>query len=144
VLAVVVVVLVVVVVVVVVDIVLLLTHNLPNTEEENTTKYENVALEIKKKSGSLILYLYTLSHLSGRSGHQKLPKMSREYTFNQIILKSGATSSTVTSVSYGMQISRTCLLILGDGMNLLLQTEPNPTDSLGWVKVYIDRCERCD
>jgi hypothetical protein len=60
--------------------------------------------------------------------------MSRDYRFNQIILKSVAISSTVTSMSYGTQISRTFSLILGDGMNLL-PTETNPTDSLGWVKV---------
>ena len=38
---------VVVAVVVVEDIVLLLTHNLSHTEEEKTSKYENLALEIK-------------------------------------------------------------------------------------------------
>jgi hypothetical protein len=71
--------------------------------------------------------------------------MSRECRFSQIILKSEATSSTVTNVSYGVQISRTCPLILGDGMNLFPLTEPNPTDSLGWVKVsqQID-AEGCD
>jgi hypothetical protein len=37
-------------------------------------KYENLALEIRKISGSLILYLYTLRHLSGRSGHQNFLK----------------------------------------------------------------------
>ena len=43
----VVVIVVVVAVVVVEDIVLLLTHNLSHTEEEKTSKYENLALEIK-------------------------------------------------------------------------------------------------
>jgi len=33
-------------------------------------------------------------------------------------------------------------LILGDGMNLLLPTEPNPTDSLEWVKVSIGQMLR--
>ena len=28
-------------------------------------------------------------------------------------------------------------MIFGDGMNLLLLTEPNPTDSLEWVEVSI-------
>ena len=33
-------------------------------------------------------------------------------------------------------------MILGDGMNLLLPTEPNPTDSLEWVKVSIGQMLR--
>ena len=61
--------------------------------------------------------------------------MSREYWFNQNILKSGAKSSTVTKVSYGTQIPRMFPFILGDRMNLLLPNEPDPTDSLVWVKV---------
>jgi len=71
--------------------------------------------------------------------------MSRDYQFNQKILKSGLTSSTVTKVSYGTQIPEMCPLILGDRMNLHLPTEPDPTDSLGWVKVsqQLD-AERCD
>jgi len=46
------------VVVVVVDIVLLLTHNLSNTEEEKTMKYENLALEIKNiwKFSTVFMY----------------------------------------------------------------------------------------
>ena len=49
----------VVVMVVVVDIVLLLTHNLSNTEEENTMKYKNLTLEIKNtwKFNTVIIYL---------------------------------------------------------------------------------------
>ena len=95
-----------------------------------------------KISDSFILYLYTHSHLSE---HQNLPQMCTEYRFNQQILKSGATSSAVTNRSYGTQIARMCPLILGDRMNLLLLTEPAPTNSLGWVKVsqQID-AERCD
>jgi hypothetical protein len=57
----VVVVLVVVVVVVVVDIVLLLTHNLSSTEEENTMKYENFALDIKNISKFYTAFIYPLS-----------------------------------------------------------------------------------
>jgi hypothetical protein len=91
------------------------------------------------------MYLYTLSHLSGGSEHQKLPKMSNEYWFNQNILKSEAKSSTVTNMSYGTQISRMLPMILGDRMNLLPPTEPDTTGSLQWVKVSQQiHAERCD
>jgi hypothetical protein len=36
----------------------LLTHKFPKTEAEKITKYENMALEIKKISGSLTASLY--------------------------------------------------------------------------------------
>ena len=77
-----------------------------------------------------MLYLYTDSQLSGGSEHQKLPKMSTEYWFNQNIIKSEAKNSTGTNVSFGTQIGRMFCLILADRMNLLLLTEPDPTDSL--------------
>ena len=36
-------------------------------------------------------------------------------------------------------------MILGDGMNFLLPNEPNPTDSLEWVKVsHRTDAEGCD
>jgi hypothetical protein len=137
----VVVVVVVVAVVVVEDIVLLLTHNLSHTEEEKTLKCENLALEIKN-----ILKFNTV-FMSPQSSQYapKLPKMSTECRFNGNILKSETTSSTVTNVSFGTQIGRMFRLILGDRMNLLPPTEPDHTDSLGWVKglQQIDG-ERCD
>ena len=38
-------------------------------------------------------------------------------------------------VSYSMQIPWTCPLILGDSVNFLPLSEPNPTDNLGWVSL---------
>jgi hypothetical protein len=59
-----------------------LTHNLPKNEAEKITKYENFALEINNV-WKLKQHVYIhLSHLSGSCGHQKLPKISREYRFN--------------------------------------------------------------
>jgi len=56
------------------DIAVPFTHNLPNTEEEKIMKY--VTWPWKSKiSGSLAKYI-CLRHLSGRSGHSKLPKLS--------------------------------------------------------------------
>jgi hypothetical protein len=72
-----------------------------------------------------------LSHLMGRNGHLKLPKISREYRINQTHLKSGAKSSTITNMSFSMQIPRACPLIQGHRMNFLPLIEPNPTDSRG-------------
>jgi hypothetical protein len=57
-------------------------------------------------------------------------KMSGEYRFNHNHLKSAATGSTITNVSYSMQIPRICPLILEDRINFLL-TKPNPIDSVG-------------
>jgi hypothetical protein len=64
----------------------------------------------------------------------ELPKMSGEYRFNHNQLKSRATGSTITNVSYSMQIPRIYSLILKDRITFLL-IEPNNIDSVGWVKV---------
>jgi hypothetical protein len=60
----------------------------------------------------------------------ELPKMFGEYRFNYNRLKSEATGSTITNVSYSMQIPRICPLILEDRVNFLL-IEPNPIDNVG-------------
>jgi hypothetical protein len=60
----------------------------------------------------------------------ELSKMFGEYRFNHNHLKSGATGSTITNVSYSMQIPRICPLILEDRINFLL-VEPNPVDNVG-------------
>jgi hypothetical protein len=60
----------------------------------------------------------------------ELPKMSGEYRFNHNHLKNEATGSTITNVSYSMQIPRICPLYLEDRINFLL-TEPNPIDNVG-------------
>jgi len=44
-----------------------------------------------------------LSHFCGRSGLQQLPKLSREYRFNQKRSKSGAKSNIITNVSSSMR-----------------------------------------
>ena len=63
----------------------------------------------------------------------------------KIILKSGAKSSIITNVSYSTQIPRTMPQTLGDRMNFLPLTEPNPTDSLGQAKVSQQTdAEKCD
>jgi hypothetical protein len=72
-----------------------------------------------------------LSHLGRRNDYQALPKISREYGFNQKHLESGERSSTITNMSYSTKILRICHLTLGDGMNFLPLTEPNPTNNLG-------------
>jgi len=53
---------------------------------------KNLALEIK----NIWKLSNVSSHLSGSCGHQKLPKISKEYRFN----KSGAKSRSITNVSY--------------------------------------------
>jgi len=99
-------------------------------------KYEILATETTSiwKLNNVSLYPLVIS-VEGMSGHQKLPKVHREYRFTQRHLKSGAKSSTITNVSYRTQIPRTRPLTSGERMNLLPLTEPNPTDSLGQVKV---------
>jgi hypothetical protein len=65
--------------------------------------------------------------------------------FNQKHLKSGTKSSTITNISYSMQIPGTRPWILGDRKNFLPLTEPNPTDNLEQEKILrkIDG-EMCD
>ena len=70
-----------------------------------------------------------LSHLSGRSGHQKLHKISREYSFNQKHLRGGAKSSTLTHVSYKTQIPGTRPSTLGDRVNFLPLTASSDRQS---------------
>jgi hypothetical protein len=71
--------------------------------------------------------------------------MSREYSFDQKDLKSGAKRSTVTNVSYSMQISKTCPFTLGDRINLLPPIEPNPITNLGQVNVLQQTdAEKCN
>ena len=83
--------------------------------------------------------------LGGSSGHQKLSKISREYSFNQKHLKSGAKRSTVTNVSHSMQIPKTCPFTLGDRMNFVPLTEPNSINNLGQVKVFQQTdAEKCN
>ena len=85
------------------------THNLPKTKAQEITKYI-FALEIRniwKLNNNnnnnnnnnthththtyIYIYIYIPhSHLSGRNGHQKVPKISAEYRVNQKHLKSGA------------------------------------------------------
>jgi hypothetical protein len=59
------------------DIAVPLTQNLPKTEAQRITKYENLAMEIKNiwKLDVSIYHLFI--------GHQKLPTISTEYRFNQ-------------------------------------------------------------
>ena len=73
--------------------------------------------------------IYPLSHLSGRSGHQKPPKISREYRFIWKHLKSGAESNTISNMSRSMQIARTRSLTSGNRVVFPLM-ESNPTDRI--------------
>ena len=75
------------------------------------------------------------NNLGGSSGRQKLSKISTEYNFNQKHLMNGAKRSTITNVSYSMQIPKTCPLTLEDRMNFLPPTELKPINNLGQVKV---------
>jgi hypothetical protein len=70
-----------------------------------------------------------LSHLSGRSGQQKLPKIYIKYRFNK---KTQVRQKTVLlqTCHNSKQILRTRHLILRDRMNFFPLTEPNVTDSL--------------
>jgi hypothetical protein len=72
-----------------------------------------------------------INHLSSRSSHQKLSKISTEYRSNQKHFE--CSKKQYYYMSYKIEIPRTHPLILGDRMNLLL-TEPN-TNNLGQVKV---------
>ena len=62
-----------------IDIAVPLTHNPPKTVADKITKYVNLALEIKNmwKFNNVCMYPF-FHHLSGRSDHQKLPKISTE------------------------------------------------------------------
>jgi hypothetical protein len=66
------------------DIALPLSQNLPKTEAQKITKYENLAMEIKN------IWKLNVSTHHLVTGHQKLPTVSTEYRFNQKHLKSGA------------------------------------------------------
>jgi len=68
-----------------------------------------------------------ITYLSGRRGQQKLPKNLENIGLTNKHLKSGAKGRTIRS----MQIPRTHPLTLGDRMNFLPLTEPNPTNILG-------------
>jgi hypothetical protein len=57
-----------------------LTHNLAKTEVEEITKCENLALEIKNIWKPNNVVYIPLSHLSRRTGHQKLPTISGSLT----------------------------------------------------------------
>jgi hypothetical protein len=73
-----------------------LTHNLPKIDAEKIKKiYETLATEIKYNWRLNKEFIHPLSHLSGRGSHQKLPKISIEYRFNQNHLKSGTRSSAI-------------------------------------------------
>jgi hypothetical protein len=87
-----------------------------------------LALDIKI-SGDLT-YLYT--HLSSwwKEWSPKTKCLEHKGVTTNI-LKSGAKSSIITNMSYDMQIPRTHPLTLGDRLNFLPLTEPNPTDNLG-------------
>jgi hypothetical protein len=58
----------------VINIAVSLAHNLFNTEAKKMTKYENLAMEIRSIWKLNNMYK-PCSHLSGRSGHQKLYKI---------------------------------------------------------------------
>jgi hypothetical protein len=59
------------------DLAVPLTQNLPKTEAEKITKYKNLALEIKNNWKLNNVCIYPVSHLSRRSGHEKLPMKSQ-------------------------------------------------------------------
>jgi hypothetical protein len=93
-----------------------LTQNLPKTEAEKIMNYENLAVEIWKLNNESIYPLV----ICGRSGHQKLPKISGV-----------GQKAVLLHVSYNTQIPRTCHFTLRERMNFIPLTEPNPTDNLG-------------
>jgi hypothetical protein len=59
------------------DIAVPLTHNFSKIEAQKITKYENLALEIKNIWKLNNVCTYPFSHLSRRSGHEKLPMISQ-------------------------------------------------------------------
>jgi hypothetical protein len=76
-------------------------------------------------------------------GNQNLPTLSTENRFNQIHLESVANAALLQTY-HSTQIPRVRPLTLGDRMNLLSLTEPNPTDSMVKVKVSEQRdAEKC-
>jgi len=62
------------------DIAVPFTHNLPNIEAEKIMKH--VTWPWKSKTTGRLTKCIRLRHLSRRSGHSKLPKISTEYRFN--------------------------------------------------------------
>ena len=109
------------------------------------TKYENLAPQIKNIWKLINVPIYLLVISGEGVVTKKLPKISREYRYNKKQLRSGTKNGTTAHVSCSTLISRTRPLTLGDRVNFLPQTDPNPTDSLGQVKVSTQRdAERCD
>jgi len=91
------------------------TFDLQLQQKKITTKYENLALEIKIIWKINNIYI-SLSHLSIKSGHQKLSKISAAYRLTKNIFnKSGAKSCTTMNMSYSKQTPRKCPLTLGLG-----------------------------
>jgi len=110
------------------------------------TKYENLAPQIKNiwKLINVPIYLLVISG-EGVVTKNFLKNLESIGTYNQKQLRSGAKNSTTAHVSCTTLISRTRLLTLGVRMTFLPQTDPNPTNSLGQVKVSTQRdAERCD
>jgi hypothetical protein len=61
------------------------------------------------------------------------------------ILRMGAKSSNIANVAYSTLIPRIRPLTLGDRINFLSLTEPNPTDSMVKVEVFQHTdAEKCD
>jgi hypothetical protein len=102
------------------------------------TKYENLTQQIKNiwKLINVPVYLLVIS------GEGVVTKNFLKCLENIGVWQK---NGTIAYVSCSTLIPRTRPLTLGDRMNFLPKTDPNPTDSLGQVKVSTQRdAERCD
>jgi len=104
------------------DIAIPLTRNHPKTETEKIMKYENLTLEIKNiwKLNNPSIYPSVISAEGVVT--KNFTKYLENIGLTKKDLKSRAKSSTITNVSYSMEIPRALCFILGDRVNFLSLT----------------------
>jgi len=106
----------------VIDIAIPLTCILPKTETEKIMKYENLTLEVKNIWKLNIPSIYPSVISVERVVTRNFIKYLENVDLTKKDLKSRAKSSTITNVSYSMEIPRAFPLIVGDRVNFLSLT----------------------
>jgi hypothetical protein len=97
----------------VIDIAVPLTYNLPKTEMEKIMKCENLTLEIKNIWKLNNRSIYPLGVSVEGVVTRNFVKYLENLSLTKKHLKSRAKGSTVTNVSYSMEIPKACPLTLG-------------------------------
>jgi hypothetical protein len=99
----------------VIDIAVPLTYNLPRTDTEKIMKYENLTLEIKNIWKLNNPSIYPLGISVEGVVTRNFVKYLENIGLTKKDLASRAKNSTVTNVSYSMEIPKACSLTLGIG-----------------------------